>query len=209
MELLKQSTATFFSVGPMVDTAGYTAITSLTVTNVSMIKVLKEGSAALTDIIANTFTHLANGVYRQQLTVADTNTIGKLEYHLGATTAAPQHREFMVIPANVYDSVVGGTDLLDINVDQINQVSTPANNLRLAAGGLVPLVVAAGSSSSVIETDLTEATNDHYNGRTLLFTSGALAGQAGEITDYNGATKELTVSTLTESPTNGAVAVII
>lgn len=208
MELLKQSTAATFMIGPITDSGLYTPNTSLTVTNVTMIKVAKEGAAALTDIIANAFTHIANGVYKQALSVADTNTVGKFEYFLGATTATPQHREFMVLPANVYDSLLGN-DLLDINIDQINQVSSPANLLRLSASGIVSVTVAAGSSTSVIETNLTEATNDHYNGRTLLFLTGALAGQAGEITDYNGTTKELTVSTLTEAPANGDTAVII
>lgn len=208
MEYLLASTAATFTVGPVRNVDGYTLNTSLTVTNVTMIKIAKEGAAALTDIIANTFTHLANGVYKQSLTAADTNTVGKFEYHMAATTSVPEHREFMVVPANIYNSLLG-TDLYDVNIDQINQTSTPANNLRYMATGGVTLTIAAGSSTSVIETNLTEATNDHYNGRTLLFTSGALAGQAGEITNYNGATKELTVSTLTEAPANGDTAVIV
>ena len=52
-------------------------------------------------------------------------------------------------------------------------------------------------------TTLTEATNDHYNGRTLTFTSGPLAGQMTTILDYNGATKVVTVAAMTEAPANG------
>lgn len=209
MELLAYATACSFTVGPVRNVDGYTLNTSLTVTNITMIKIAKEAAAALTDISANAFTHLANGVYKQALSAADTNTLGKFEYHLGATTAVPEHREFMVVPANVYNSLVLGTDLLDINIDQINQVSTPANNLRMSVTAIVVATVQAGSSTSIIETNLTAAVNDHYKGRTILFTSGTLANQASEITGYNGTTKEITCAVLTSAPANGDTFVIV
>ncbi len=48
-----------------------------------------------------------------------------------------------------------------------------------------------------------DATDDHYNGRTIIFTSGVLEDQATDITDYTGATGLLTVTALTEAPTAG------
>ena len=209
MQYLKYNTASNISIGTLVGTDGITPDTSRTVTNITQMVLLKEGSAALTSIIANTFTHLANGVYKVALTAADTNTVGKLDFHLSATTCQPQHREYMVVPANMYDSLVGGTDTLDTNVIEINSVTTAAPLLAKAAVGMVAITVGAGASTTDIPTDLTEATNDHYNGRTLLFTSGAMAGQAAEITDYDGTTKHLTVSVLTEAPANGVLGVII
>lgn len=50
--------------------------------------------------------------------------------------------------------------------------------------------------------------DDFYNGRVLVFTSGALAGQATSISDYNGTTKTLTVVALTGAPASGVTAVI-
>jgi len=51
------------------------------------------------------------------------------------------------------------------------------------------------------DTNLTEATNDHYNGHIVMFTSGVLAGQARLIIDYDGTTKEITVHpSLTDAP---------
>jgi hypothetical protein len=52
--------------------------------------------------------------------------------------------------------------------------------------------------------DITEATPDHYNGRIVIFTSGALSGQATDITDYalSGANGHFTVTALTEAPGN-------
>lgn len=80
--------------------------------------------------------------------------------------------------------------------DSINDV---LNNQRL---GVVSSTCAAGSTTTTVETNLTEATDDHYNGRIVVFTSGALLGQASNITDYNGTSKALTVTALTESPAN-------
>lgn len=209
MQLLPYNTVTYFSIGPVSATDGFTALTSLTATNISQMSILKEGSAALFSVTDNTFTHLAGGIYRVQLTVANLNTVGKLDFYLSATNSYPLRKEFMVCPTSVYDALVLGTEKLPVDLQQINQVSTAANNLGKMAAGGVPFIVAAGASTVLIPTDLTNAVNDHYNGRTVIFTSGTLAGQAASITDYNGATKELTISTLTSAPANGTTGVII
>jgi len=61
---------------------------------------------------------------------------------------------------------------------------------------------AAATTSSFI-TDLTEATNDHYNNLVLCFTSGVLTGQSRRISDYVGSTKTITVSPpFTDAPGN-------
>ena len=53
----------------------------------------------------------------------------------------------------------------------------------------------------LFETNLAEASNDHYNGAFVVFTSGALLGQSRKISDYDGTTKVLTVATaFTEAP---------
>lgn len=69
---------------------------------------------------------------------------------------------------------------------------------------------AAGTlSTTQMTTNLTEATNDHYNGRVIVWVSGVLAGQATAITDYDGATKKLTYTAITEAPTAGDKFVIV
>jgi hypothetical protein len=66
-------------------------------------------------------------------------------------------------------------------------------------------------TTSAFETDITEATADHYNGRVIIFTSGNLVDQACVIQDYElvGGRGKFTVSTLTEAPANGDDFVII
>jgi hypothetical protein len=49
-------------------------------------------------------------------------------------------------------------------------------------------------TATSFETDLTEASDDHYNGAFILFYSGALAGQSRKIDDYDGTTKVVTVA---------------
>jgi len=59
--------------------------------------------------------------------------------------------------------------------------------------------------------DITEATADHFNGRIVIFTSGALQYQATDITDYELAAGEgkFTVTTLTEAPPDNCTLIII
>ena len=61
----------------------------------------------------------------------------------------------------------------------------------------------ASATTTSFVTDLTETTDDHYIGLTIKFTTGNLAGQGTDITDYNGTTKAVTVTALTEAPANG------
>jgi hypothetical protein len=82
----------------------------------------------------------------------------------------------------------------------ISGSTTAADNLEGGGLGLVVSTCAAGGTTTSIVTNLTEATDDHYNGRVITFTSGALAGQTTSISDYVGATKTLTVVALTEAP---------
>lgn len=63
-----------------------------------------------------------------------------------------------------------------------------------------------------ISPDTTEETTaDHYNGRLILFTTGALAGQMTDITDYALANskEKYTYTALTEAPADGDRGVIV
>lgn len=63
--------------------------------------------------------------------------------------------------------------------------------------------IAGTLSTTQMTTDLTEATDSHYNGRTIIWTSGVLLGQATNITAYTGASKMLTYTAITEAPSAG------
>ena len=63
--------------------------------------------------------------------------------------------------------------------------------------------IAGTLSTTQMSTDLTEATDSHFNGRTIIWTSGVLLGQASNITAYTGATKVVTYTAITEAPSAG------
>jgi hypothetical protein len=89
----------------------------------------------------------------------------------------------------------------------------PATKLTQHAAAVLAVVVGTGSTTtavvlSTVEGTTPSATDDYYNGRVMIFTSGALAGQATAITDYVGSTKTATVTALTGAPVNGVTAVI-
>jgi hypothetical protein len=73
----------------------------------------------------------------------------------------------------------------------------------------VPAICEGTPSTTVIQTDLAEATDDHYIGRIAIFTSGAAAYQATDITDYTGATGTITVTALTTAPAGSDTLVIL
>ena len=104
------------------------------------------------------------------------------------------------------------TALPEVSADvaKVSGSATAADNLEaasiaIATGAAITGTLAIGSCT----TDLIEPTNDHYIGRTLIFTSAPLAGQATDITDYIGASKTLVYSDLTEAPVNGTTFVIV
>jgi hypothetical protein len=64
-------------------------------------------------------------------------------------------------------------------------------------------------STTQMSTNLTEATNDHYNGRIIVWITGVLLRQATDITDYDGGSKTLTFTAVTEAPSNGDRFIIV
>ena len=136
----------------------------------------------------------------------------------------PSHCEFVLLPELPYVGVTmvdwlnGGR--LDLLLDAIKVVTdaltaASATKLALSAGTIVPGTVShdatAASTTVFYSDDITEATADHFNGRIVIFTSGALQNQATDITDYELAAGEgkFTVTTLTEAPADNVTFVIV
>lgn len=92
----------------------------------------------------------------------------------------------------------------------VNGSTSAAAQLARSAATIVNGAAIAGTlSTTQMTTDLTEATDDHYNGRIIIWTSGVLINQATDITDYTGATKLLTYTAITEAPTAGDTFIIV
>lgn len=92
----------------------------------------------------------------------------------------------------------------------LNGSTAAAAQLAKSAATIVSGAAIAGTlSTTQMTTNLTEATDDHYNGRIIIWTSGVLIDQATDITDYDGATKRLTYTAITEAPTAGDTFIIV
>lgn len=116
---LKQSTSVDVPIGPFVDsTDGVTAETALTITQPD-IRLKKNGGAWAQKNAAQTLSHEEAGYYEVTLDATDTNTLGLLRLAVAESGALPVWEDFIVLPANVYDSLVGGSDTLDVQVTGI------------------------------------------------------------------------------------------
>lgn len=116
---LKQSTAVTVKAGPLVDeTDGYTAETALTITQADIQLSKNGGSLAQTNNSAGA-THDSGGVYDVPLDTTDTGTLGILTLVIHESGARPFRQDFIVIPAVVYDSLVSGSDYLQVDAVQV------------------------------------------------------------------------------------------
>ena len=142
---LKQSTAVVISFGPfLLNTDGVTLVTNLVGTGANQtentstgIRIAKNGGAfAARHAAAAASSYDAFGNYLVTLDTTDTGTLGVLRVQfVDAAHFCPVWQDFLVIAANVYDSLIGGGDLLDVSVAQfIGTAPTEGGAGRLAAG---------------------------------------------------------------------------
>lgn len=136
---LRQSTASQeVPLGYFLDsTDGNTEETALTIANTD-IKLWKAGATTLASKNSGGATHISNGVYYAVLDATDTNTLGSLIIFCHVAGALAVKVECVVLAANIYDSLIGGGDLLDV---ELGTVATAANLATLT--GYVDTEVAA------------------------------------------------------------------
>lgn len=131
MILLKQSTAATLRLGPAVAVGdGFTPVTTLTLSGADEAELLKH-SGATVDISGATIAAItgADGWYDVSLTTSHTDTLGMLTVAVNDDSLIlPVFARAMVVPAAVYDSLVGGTDTLPVDVTQWNGVALPAQD---------------------------------------------------------------------------------
>lgn len=113
-------------------------------------------------------------------------------------------------------TATGVTNRVVANVDQLNGTGTAILRLISHISSVVTFQTSAGTlAANAFTTDVAEATNDHFNGRVIVFTSGVLLGQAtsintsgGFIGSSNGSAR-FHVATMTEAPGDGDLGVIV
>jgi len=131
---LKQSTAVVISFGPFLDKGngvdletGAGIITSIDHATTG-IKLSKNGGAlTIRNQEVTPSTYDAHGCFLVTLDAIDTNTLGTLRMiHTEAATYLPVWQDFMVVPANVWDSMFGA-DYLQVDAAQVAGVTLTGN----------------------------------------------------------------------------------
>jgi len=116
MRVLKQSTAVTVLLGPFLDkTDGVTEEAGLAGAGT---EISKAGAAFGAGPVLGTLD--SDGWYPIALTTTHTNTLGDLTVKVhDAATHLPVWMHFTVLPANVYDALVSGSDALQVHTNEI------------------------------------------------------------------------------------------
>jgi hypothetical protein len=208
---LKQSTSVDVPIGPFLDaTDGVTAETGLTITQPD-VRLKKNGGAWAQKAAAQTLSHEENGYYEVTLDATDTNTLGLLRLAVAESGAVPIWEDFIVLPANVYDSLVGGSDALQVHVNEItNDLITAAaiadnaidagaiasnaiTSAKIATGAITTATFAAGAINAAaiaadaitdakVASDVTIASVTGAVGSVTGNVGGNVAGSVGSVT---------------------------
>lgn len=175
MRFLRTNTAVLVTVGPFLDkTDGVTLETALTITNerISLTVDSDAGSAptlvldnvtGATSGTSNDLNYITNcdaALMQLELSAADTNYLGRA--FLTVTDAAnhcPVFHEFMIIPANVYDALVAGSDALQVDTTQIGGTTQTARDI----GASVLLSSGTGTGQVTLTSGRVNADITHVN----------------------------------------------
>jgi hypothetical protein len=124
--------------------------------------------------------------------------------------------EYIIEDAMTYTECISPVALAQVSDGVWDEVITAAGHnvtgsagryLRQTKEGIVAEETAvndAGATTTTFITNLTEASNDHYNDSSIVFIDGALKGQTRTILDYVGSTKQIVLDeALTEAPADG------
>ena len=143
---LKQSTAVTLKIGPFVDsTDGNPAETALTISQAD-VRLSKNGADIAQKTEATSCTHDELGMYDCPVDATDTGTLGRLDLVVAETGALVVRHTFMVVPANVWDSLFGA-DALQVDVAQ--WLGTAAATPTVAGVPEVDLTHVAGATTNV------------------------------------------------------------
>jgi len=164
---LKTNTAVTIALGPFVDDAdGVTPMTALTVsaTAVTVIAETDDNSAPtlVLDSVAgddatNTLAHITGdgaGYYSYKLTAANVNRLGRLTVCAIGAAHAPVFREFIIQPANIYDSEVLGTDKQQVDAVEISSATAAADNIETAYASTLAEETAVPAANAPVWTKL-------------------------------------------------------
>lgn len=150
----KLSTAITIPFGPVLDSAGaeYTGAV------VGEVKISKNNGTPAALNGSATLTHKEVGIYELVLTTSDISTVGQATLTLSKTTYVAPPVTLIVLPAKVYDSMIGGTDNLE--VDAVQWLGTACATPTVAGVPEVDIThiggTAAPADTGYLEVNLTQ-----------------------------------------------------
>lgn len=225
---VKQSTAVTIVLGPFVDsTDGVTAETGLTISQAD-VRLSKNGGAFAQKNDSNAASHMENGYYSCALNTTDTNTLGSLRVAVSESGALPVWRDFLIMPANVWDSLLGA-DKLQVHVDEMTAgiiTSTVVADgfltaAKLAADAITAAKVAADVGAEIADAVWDESLSPHNLAGSTgdALNDAAAAGAAGDPWDTTlpgayaagkagyilGTNLDQKISLINQSPGTGAI----
>ena len=191
MFLMKLSTAATLEVGPCLDSAGaeYTGLV------IGDLRLVKAGTGAAMAASA-TLTHVANGHYTLAMIATNTDTLGTLTVSCHKSTYQMPRVLMQVVPVKVYDSIVAGSDNLEVDAIQLlgTAILTPATagtldvNTKLLGGATVN-----ATTSVTIPASSTLATTGGAVG-SVTGAVGSVTGAVGSVTGLTAANLDTTIS---------------
>jgi len=170
MQVLKADTSVKVVMGPFVDVAdGYTPETGIVLNNCDERALIKHdgGSVTVLDSGTNTWAAITNmdGYYNLTLTAANLDTEGMLTIAIqDDSICLPVIARFMVVNANVYDSLfaAAATDYLQVDPVQLGGGTQSLTDLKdFADSGYDPATNKAGAQVVGINADAITAASIH------------------------------------------------
>ncbi len=184
---IKQSTATNIAVGPLLSPTSGEPVTSVTPGNITarLISGVTSASITLTGSGGtNDFVHIANGIYNLELAGANVATLGRFQVSLVDSDAfSPYLGSGTIVNANVFDSLVAGSDKLEIDINQAGGSAVTASSgvldvnakqISASATAADSLEAAMDTSNNLVKTDVLRINGDASSASNLeSYTNGS------------------------------------
>ncbi len=200
--LVKVSAATQILVGPFLSIDDGAPITVMTVANITCAVVktaVPAGTPTRLSITlaasgtSNDFVSVGDGYWRLEVTTSNTDTVGDVSFTFRDDDVfMPVHARGQVVPANIYDSWIGGSDFIQVDAREINDELLSGNNATLSlakislnnSGGIALEIDGVPASGEGV-VDIRSATDDTF---AMLIRSTATGNTSNALRIQNAAT---------------------
>jgi hypothetical protein len=175
MYKLRADTSVKVPLGPFVATDGTFMVTNATLATATATQnngvIIKHDDSTVQTVATKIFTALTNadGMYHMTFLATDVDTEGHLTFlGRGGGGYLPVRNDFMVVNANVFDSLYAadGTDLLDVNVATMGADVLDSTALATTAVQEIAEAILPPSNTALADVTIVMIATDHTTGAT-------------------------------------------